>query len=106
MGPDYAQTGHQVANGRAALVMRITLNSLPEREVWFCKMSFATCCSDLEKLVAKPDKEKGLGLLCVINKLGTRFILEYRRDWKVPIADAAIQIAYCPYCGSKLQLVT
>jgi hypothetical protein len=69
-------------------------------------MTFATCCSDLEKLVAKLDKEKELGLLWVIGKRGTRFILEYRRDWKVPIADAAVQIAYCPYCGSKLQLVT
>jgi hypothetical protein len=69
-------------------------------------MTFATCCSDLEKLVAKLDKEKELGLLWMIGKRGTRFILEYRRDWKVPIADAAIQIAYCPYCGSKLQLVT
>jgi hypothetical protein len=67
-------------------------------------MSFAVCCSDLENLIAKPDKEKGLGLLWVINQRGTRFILEYRKDWKVPIADGAIQISFCPYCGSKLQL--
>ena len=58
------------------------------------KMSFAVCCSDLEKLIAKPDKEKGLGLLFVIDKRGTRFILEYRRDWKTPLADDAIQIAF------------
>ena len=76
------------------------------KRVWFCKMSFAVCCSDLENLIAKPEKETGLGLLFVINKRGTRFILEYRKDWKVPIAEDAIQIAFCPYCGSKLQLVT
>jgi hypothetical protein len=35
-------------------------------------MNFAACCSDLEKLIAKPDKEKGLGLLWVINKRGAR----------------------------------
>jgi hypothetical protein len=69
-------------------------------------MSFAVCCSDLEKLIAKPEKENGLGLLWVINKRGVRFILEYRRDWKVPLADDAIQITVCPYCGRKLQLVT
>jgi hypothetical protein len=69
-------------------------------------MIFAACCSDLEKLIAKPDREKGFGLLWMINKRGTRFFLEYRRDWKVPIADAGMQIAFCPYCGSKLQLVT
>ena len=70
------------------------------------KMSFAVCCSDLEKLIVKPDKEKGLGLLWVINKRGTRFILEYRRDWKIPLADDGIQITFCPYCGRKLQPVT
>ena len=70
------------------------------------KVSFAVCCSDLENLIAKPYKEKGLGLLWVINKRGTHFTLEYRRDWKVPIADDAIQINFCPYCGSKLQLLT
>jgi len=69
-------------------------------------MSFAVCCSDLEKLIAKPEKENGLGLLWVINKRGVRFILEYRRDWKVPLADDAIKITFCPYCGRKLQLVT
>jgi len=69
-------------------------------------MSFAVCCSDLEELIAKPDKEKGLGLLWVIKKRGTRFILEYRRDWKIPLADDGIQITFCPYCGRKLQLVT
>jgi len=62
--------------------------------------------SDLENLIAKPDKEMGLGVLWVIDKRGARFILEYRKDWKVPIADDAIQITFCPYCGSKLQLET
>jgi hypothetical protein len=69
-------------------------------------MSFAVCCSDLKNFIAKPDKEKGLGLLWVIDKRGTRFILEYRRDWKIPVADDAIQINFCPYCGRKLQLLT
>jgi hypothetical protein len=67
-------------------------------------MNYAACCSDLENLIARPgrEKEKGLGLLIVINKRGRRFILEYRKDWGVPIADDSIQIAFCPYCGSKL----
>jgi hypothetical protein len=67
----------------------------------FCYLLFRPRKASCE---ARQGKE--LGLLWVIGKRGTRFILEYRRDWKVPIADAAIQIAYCPYCGSKLQLVT
>jgi hypothetical protein len=71
-----------------------------------CKMSFAICCPDLERLIAKPEKEKGLGLFYVINKRGSRFILEYRRDWKISLADDAIQIMFCPFCGRKLQLVT
>ena len=66
------------------------------------QMNHAACCSSLENLVAKPDKEKGLGLLIVINKRGPRFILEYRKDWAVPIADDSIQITFCPFCGSKL----
>jgi hypothetical protein len=86
--------------------MERTAPPFPERELWFCKMSFAVCCSDLENLIARTEKEKGLGLLFVINKRGTRFVLEYRKDWNVPIADDAIQITFCPYCGSKLQLVT
>jgi len=66
------------------------------------RMSVAYCCSELEKLVVKPDKEKGLGLLWIVNKRGARFILEYRQDWKIPVADDSIQISFCPYCGTKL----
>ena len=61
------------------------------------------CCPDLEKL-AHP-REPGLGLLIVINKRGPRFILEYRKDWQVPVAEAGIQIKFCPYCGSKLTVL-
>jgi hypothetical protein len=68
-------------------------------------MSFVICCADLEKLIATPTKETGLGLLSLTNKRGNRFILEFRRDWKVPIADDAVHINFCPFCGSKLQLV-
>jgi len=57
-------------------------------------------CSDLEKLVHP--KEAGLGLLIVVDKRGPHFILEYRKDWRISIAEAGIQISCCPYCGSKL----
>jgi hypothetical protein len=65
-------------------------------------MDYVACCPDLEKLIAKPDREKGLGLFILINKRGPRFILEYRKDWGVPLADAGILIKFCPYCGSDL----
>jgi hypothetical protein len=68
-------------------------------------MSLAICCSDLEKLIATPSKEKGLVLFVATNQRGTRFILQYRKDWKVPVADDAIQMTFCPFCGSRLQMV-
>jgi hypothetical protein len=58
------------------------------------------CCPDLEKL-AHPT-EAGLGLFIIIDKRGSRFIIEYRKDWYVPVAEAGILITFCPYCGSKL----
>jgi hypothetical protein len=64
------------------------------------------CCPDLEKLLHHPREEAGLGLLLVINKRGPRFILEYRKDWQVPIAEAGVRIKFCPYCGSKLTLAS
>ncbi len=57
------------------------------------------CCPDLEKLIHHG--ETGLGLLVVVDKRGTRFFLEYRKDWHVPVATG-IQIKFCPFCGSKL----
>jgi hypothetical protein len=62
------------------------------------------CCPDLEKL-AHP-REAGLGLLILINKRGPSFILEYRKDWQVPVAEAGVPIKFCPYCGSKLTLAS
>ena len=56
------------------------------------------CCPDLEKLARL--EEGGLGLVRVTNKSGTRFLLMYRKDWHVPIAEAGIQILFCPYCGT------
>jgi hypothetical protein len=64
-------------------------------------MTYSYCCPDLEKLVHPG--EAGLGLLIVINKRGPRFFLEYRKDWQVPVAEAGIQIRFCPYCGSELK---
>jgi hypothetical protein len=58
------------------------------------------CCPDLEKLTHPSGA--GLGLLRVTNKRGSRFILEYRKDWQIPVAEAGIQIKFCPYCGNKL----
>jgi hypothetical protein len=43
-------------------------------------MIYAACCSDLEKLVDRKSGDAGLGLLILINKRGSRFILEYRKD--------------------------
>jgi hypothetical protein len=63
------------------------------------------CCPDLEKLAHHP-REPGLGLFFVINKRGPRFILEYRKDWQVPVAEAGIQIKFCPYCGNNLTLAS
>jgi hypothetical protein len=58
------------------------------------------CCPDLEKLVHPSGA--GFGLLWIINKRGSRFFLEYRKDWQVPIAEDGIQIKFCPFCGSRL----
>ena len=58
------------------------------------------CCADLEKLTHHG--EAGLGLLRVTNKRGTRFILEYRKDWRMPVSAGSIQLRFCPFCGSEL----
>jgi hypothetical protein len=67
-------------------------------------MDYAACCPELNNLIAKPDKGTGLGLVIVTAKWGMHFILVYRTDWRVPRAEDSIQIAFCPFCGAKLQL--
>jgi hypothetical protein len=63
------------------------------------KMTY--CCPELERFM--DPSQAGLGLVRVTKaKIGTRFILEYRKDWHVPRAEAAIQIKFCPFCGSEL----
>ena len=57
------------------------------------------CCSELEKLL---HPQSGLGIMRVTNKRGTRFLFMYQKDWNVPVAEAGIQIHFCPFCGSKL----
>jgi hypothetical protein len=65
-------------------------------------MDLNYCCADLERL-AHP-KESGLGLMIVIrSRQDPMFILEYRKDWQVPVAEAGIRIKFCPYCGSELK---
>jgi hypothetical protein len=34
----------------------------------------------------------GLGLIIAIDKTGPRFILEYRKNWTAPIAEAGLLI--------------
>lgn len=65
-------------------------------------MTYAACCSNLEKLADRKSGEAGLGLMIVTHKCGTRFFLENRKDWQVPVAEAGIEIKFCPYCGSQL----
>jgi hypothetical protein len=60
------------------------------------------CCPDLEKLMHPDPGGAGLGLIRVTNKWGSMFILEYRKDWHVPSAEAHIRIKCCPFCGSTL----
>ncbi len=48
----------------------------------------AYCCPELEKL--SHPSGAGIGLFRITNKRGSRFILEYRGDWHIPIAEAAI----------------
>jgi hypothetical protein len=68
-------------------------------------MNFTACCPELEKLLNKRPGEDGLGLTILIHsKLGTRFILEYRKDWGVAASSAATKMKFCPYCGSELKL--
>jgi hypothetical protein len=62
-------------------------------------MNYVACCPDLENWIAKPRRKKGSGLLLLLSNRGPRFILEYRNDWGVPIADAVILIEFCPCCG-------
>ncbi len=59
----------------------------------------AYCCADLDRL-AHPSKP-GLGLMVLRNRWGPRFILEYRQDWHVPKAEAALLFQFCPFCGTK-----
>jgi hypothetical protein len=64
-------------------------------------MDLSYCCADLERL-AHPT-EPGLGLTIVLqSRREPRFILEYRKDWQVPVAEAAIRLKFCPYCGTEL----
>ena len=60
------------------------------------------CCPDLEKLLAKPGRAAGLGLTVMINRRGSSFLIEYRKDWQIPSAEAGMQVRFCPYCGRKL----
>jgi hypothetical protein len=46
-------------------------------------MNLTACCADLEKLIAAPGRKSGLGLMIVTAKWGTRFVVEYRKDWSV-----------------------
>src|SRR4051794_18198022 len=62
------------------------------------KMTY--CCKDLENFGQRTGA--GLVLLTLIDKGGPRFFIEYRKDWDSPIAEAGIQIRFCPYCGRKL----
>jgi hypothetical protein len=57
------------------------------------------CCAELEKLI---HSQSSLGIMRMTNKRGTRFLLLYQKDWHVPVAEAGIQIHFCPFCGSKL----
>jgi len=50
-----------------------------------CKMDYVACCKELQNLILKPGKGKGLGLVIVTATCGTHFILEYRTDWLVPL---------------------
>ena len=58
------------------------------------------CCPDLEKLAHPADS--GLGLVIAVRRRVTLYHLEYRKDWHVPHAESAINIAFCPFCGCKL----
>jgi hypothetical protein len=64
-------------------------------------MNLNYCCPDFKKLVHPA--EAGLGLVVLTNKRGPRFFLMYQKDWQVPVAEAGIQINFCPYCGDKLK---
>jgi hypothetical protein len=66
-------------------------------------MDFTACCAGLEKWIAAADRKRGLGLTIVTHKWGTQFIVEYRNDWSIPAAEDAVQIVFCPFCGTKLQ---
>jgi len=48
-------------------------------------MDYVACCKELQNLILKPGKGKGLGLVIVTATCGTHFILEYRTDWLVPL---------------------
>jgi hypothetical protein len=57
------------------------------------------CCAELEKFL---QPQSGIGIIRVTNKRGTRFLLMFQEDWHVPVAEAGVQIHFCPFCGSKL----
>jgi hypothetical protein len=65
-------------------------------------MNYSACCTDLESLIAAPKNKSGLGIMIVLAKWGTSFILEYREDWSLPVSGAGVRITYCPFCGAKL----
>jgi hypothetical protein len=56
-------------------------------------------CAEFEKLI---HPQSGLEIMRVTNKWGTRFLILYQEDWHVPVAEAGIEIHFCPFCGSKL----
>jgi hypothetical protein len=58
------------------------------------------CCPDLEKLTHP--NGAGIGLFWMMNKRDSRFFLEYRKDWQVPVIEDRIEIKFCPFCGSRL----
>jgi hypothetical protein len=66
-------------------------------------MEYTACCGDLEKLIVAPGRKKGIGLTIVMAKWGTQFFVEYRNDWSAPVSEDGVQIAFCPFCGARLE---
>ena len=68
-------------------------------------MGYATCCPEIEALRNKQPGDSGFGLYFWFHSKSTpKFLLEYRKDWGVPAAEARMSIKFCPYCGSELKL--
>jgi hypothetical protein len=59
-----------------------------------------SCCPKLEELMRPTGA--GFGVVRLSRKRGTWFFLEYRKDWRVPVAEAGLQIRFCPLCGADL----